>query len=240
MPSDVEPAAQPGSDALALRSVEISYRVRRADQRVVRDVSFEVTRGESFGLVGESGCGKSTIALAIVRYLARNGRVSSGTIEIDGRDVLALGKTDLRRLRARTVSMVYQEPGRALNPSITIGRQVAEVYEIAGVRRREALERAQEMLARVRISDSGGVMRRYPHQLSGGMLQRVVIAMALAAQPSLLILDEPTTALDATVEAEVLDLILALRAEFHTSLLFISHNLAVIAKMCDRVGVLYA
>ncbi|MGZ4193141.1 MAG: oligopeptide/dipeptide ABC transporter ATP-binding protein, partial [Solirubrobacteraceae bacterium] len=237
---------QPGTpdhsdaDALTLSGVDITYRVRRQDQRVVRDVSFHVARGESYGLVGESGCGKSTIALAIVRYLARNGRVSSGGIEIDGRDVLARKGEELRRLRARTVSMVYQEPGRALNPSILVGRQVAEVYEIAGLDRKVALERSQEMLAKVKISDPKGVMGRYPHQLSGGMLQRVVIAMALASEPSLLILDEPTTALDATVEAEVLDLILGLRSEFNTSLLFISHNLAVIAKMCDRVGVLYA
>jgi peptide/nickel transport system ATP-binding protein len=237
---------QPGTpergdrDALTVSDVDITYRVRRRDQRVVRDVSFHVARGESYGLVGESGCGKSTIALAIVRYLARNGRVSSGGIQIDGRDVLTLKGTELQKLRARTVSMVYQEPGRALNPSILVGRQVAEVYEIAGVGRKVALERAQEMLAKVKISDPKGVMGRYPHQLSGGMLQRVVIAMALASEPSLLILDEPTTALDATVEAEVLDLILGLRSEFKTSLLFISHNLAVIAKMCDRVGVLYA
>jgi peptide/nickel transport system ATP-binding protein len=228
------------SDALSVSHVDVSYRVHRLDQRVVRDVSFHVSRGESFGLVGESGCGKSTIALAIVRYLARNGRVSNGSIAIDGRDVLALGKSELRRLRAETVSMVYQEPGRALNPSIHVGRQVAEVYEIAGTAHKAALARAQEMLGKVRISDPAGVMERYPHQLSGGMLQRVVIAMALASEPSLLILDEPTTALDATVEAEVLDLVNALRSEFHTSLLFISHNLAVIAKMCDRVGVLYA
>ena len=166
--------------------------------------------------------------------------MSGGTIEIDGRDVLSLGRGELRRLRANEVSMVYQEPGRALNPSILVGRQVAEVYEIAGVKRSEALERAEEVLGRVQISNPAGVMKRYPHQLSGGMLQRVVIAMALAAEPSLLILDEPTTALDATVEAEVLDLIRELRSEFNTSLLFISHNLGVIAQMCDRVGVLYA
>jgi peptide/nickel transport system ATP-binding protein len=228
------------ADALSLSHVEISYTVRRRAQRVVRDVSFHVARGESFGLVGESGCGKSTIALAVVRYLARNGRVSDGTIEIDGRDVLSLNRSELRKLRAERVSMVYQEPGRALNPSILIGHQVAEVYEIAGLGHKPAMERAQEILTKVRISDPKGVMGRYPHQLSGGMLQRVVIAMALASEPSLLILDEPTTALDATVEAEVLDLIRGLRDEFHTSLLFISHNLAVIAKMCDRVGVLYA
>jgi peptide/nickel transport system ATP-binding protein len=228
------------SDALTLSHVEISYRVRRAQQRVVRDVSFNVARGESFGLVGESGCGKSTIALAIVRYLARNGSVSGGRIDIDGRDVLSLNADELRQLRARNVSMVYQEPGRALNPSILVGRQVAEVYEIAGVKHAEALDRAEEMLAKVQISNPAGVMKRYPHQLSGGMLQRAVIAMAIASEPSLLILDEPTTALDATVEAEVLDLIRGLRSEFNTSLLFISHNLGVIAQMCDRVGVLYA
>jgi len=228
------------ADALSLSHVDISYRVRRQQQRVVRDVSFHVSRGESFGLVGESGCGKSTIALAIVRYLARNGSVSDGRIEIAGRDVLSLGKGELRKLRASSVSMVYQEPGRALNPSILVGRQVAEVYEIAGVDHKSALRRAEEMLAKVRISDPAAVMHRYPHQLSGGMLQRVVIAMAIASEPALLILDEPTTALDATVEAEVLDLVKGLRTEFDTSLLFISHNLAVIAQMCDRVGVLYA
>ncbi len=239
--SDVDTATEPEvADALRLERVEIGYRVRRAQQRIVRDVSFHVARGESFGLVGESGCGKSTIALAIVRYLARNGSVTDGSIEIDGEDVLALDGEALRRLRARKVSMVYQEPGRALNPSILVGRQVAEVYRIAGADRDEAHERAQDILGRVRISDPASVMGRYPHQLSGGMLQRVVIAMALAAEPSLLILDEPTTALDATVEAEVLELIRTLRTEFHTSLLFISHNLGVIARMCDRVGVLYA
>ncbi len=241
LPETTAPLPGPESgDALTLKDVEISYRVRRRDQRVVRGVSFHVARGESFGLVGESGCGKSTIALAIVRYLARNGRVSGGSIEIGGRDVLALNKSELRKLRASSVSMVYQEPGRALNPSILVGRQVAEVYEIAGVDRKQALHRAEEILGKVRISDPAGVMGRYPHQLSGGMLQRVVIAMALASEPALLILDEPTTALDATVEAEVLDLIRGLRSEFDTSLLFISHNLAVIAQMCDRVGVLYA
>jgi len=220
--------------------VDVSYNVRGTDRLAVRDVSFQIGRSESFGLVGESGSGKTTMALAITRYLARNGRVSAGTITVNGQDVASLRRHDLRLMRARTVSMVYQEPGRALNPSIKVGRQVAEVYEIAGLSRPDAAARAEEALRKVQISDPGRVLRSYPHQLSGGMLQRVVIAMALAAEPKLLILDEPTTALDATVEAEILELVSALRAEFDTAILFISHNLAVIAKMCERVGVMYA
>jgi peptide/nickel transport system ATP-binding protein len=220
--------------------VDVTYTVRDTDRLTVRDVSFQIGPQESFGLVGESGCGKTTMALAIVRYLARNGRVSSGSITVAGQDVGSLGTDALRQLRARTISMVYQEPGRALNPSIRVGRQVAEVFEIAGLGKSEAAGRAEESLRTVQINDPGRVLQAYPHQLSGGMLQRVIIAMALATQPALLILDEPTTALDATVEAEILELVSALREEFHTAVLFISHNLAVIAKMCDRVGVMYA
>ena len=233
-------AAGAAGPALTVEHMDVTYRVRGQDRRALRDVSFQIGRNESYGLVGESGSGKSTVALALTRYLPRNGRVSSGSISINGIDPLALGEASLRELRARTVSMVYQEPGRALNPSIKVGRQIAEVYEIAGLDRKSALERSEAMLRKVQISDPGRVMDRYPHQLSGGMAQRAIIAMALAAEPSLLILDEPTTALDATVEAEVLDLVAGLRDEFDTSVLFISHNLAVIAKMCDRVGVLYA
>jgi peptide/nickel transport system ATP-binding protein len=233
------PAAEPQS-AVQVEHLDVTYRVRRQDRLALRDVSFQIARNESYGLVGESGSGKSTVALALTRYLPRNGRVSSGSIRIAGRDPLALNAAELRELRAHSVSMVYQEPGKALNPSIQVGRQVAEVYEIAGLGRAAAMERSEEILRKVQISDAGQVMQRYPHQLSGGMAQRVVIAMALAAEPELLILDEPTTALDATVEAEVLELITGLRAQLDTSLLFISHNLAVIAKMCDRVGVLYA
>ncbi|MBV9384680.1 MAG: ABC transporter ATP-binding protein [Streptosporangiaceae bacterium] len=234
--------AEPSDPAstLAVSHLDVAYRVRGQDRLALRDVSFTIARGETYGLVGESGSGKSTAALALVRYLPRNGRVSAGTITISGQDPLSMGKAALRDLRARTVSMVYQEPGRALNPSIRVGRQIAEVYELAGQDRAAARAASEEMLRKVQISDPRGVMDRYPHELSGGMAQRVVIAMALAASPSLLILDEPTTALDATVEAEVLDLLPPLREEFRTSVLFISHNLAVIAKMCDRVGVLYA
>jgi peptide/nickel transport system ATP-binding protein len=230
----------PAEPTLIVSNMDITYKVRGQDRLALRDVSFSIGRGESYGLVGESGSGKSTAALALVRYLPRNGRVSGGTIRINGRDPLAMGTAALRDLRSHTVSMVYQEPGRALNPSIRVGRQIAEVFEISGESSGAAMASAEEMLRKVQISDPGRVMGRYPHELSGGMAQRAVIAMALAKSPSLLILDEPTTALDATVEAEVLDLVAALRQEFRTSVLFISHNLAVIAKMCDRVGVLYA
>ena len=225
---------------LQVEHLEVTHRVRGDDRRALRDVSFQIGRRESYGLVGESGSGKSTVALALTRYLPRNGRVTGGRISINGQDPLAMDAEALRALRARTVSMVYQEPGKALNPSIRVGRQVAEVYEVAGLDRSAAQDKAEAMLRTVQISDPGRVMGLYPHQISGGMAQRVVVAMALAAEPSLLILDEPTTALDATVEAEVLDLVAALREDFATSVLFISHNLAVIAKMCDRVGVLYA
>ncbi|HZQ15794.1 MAG TPA: ABC transporter ATP-binding protein [Gaiellaceae bacterium] len=226
--------------ALELEDLEVVYRVRGRDRQVLRGVTLNVRRGEAYGLVGESGCGKSTAALAVVQYLPRNGRVSGGRISIDGRDVLSRSRGELRTLRANDVSMVYQNPGTALNPSIRVGRQVAEVFTVRGVARGEAVERAIDALKLVQIADPGSVMNRYPHQLSGGMQQRVVIAMALAKDPALLILDEPTTGLDATVEAEVLDLVAGLQAQLQTSVLFISHNLGVIAKMCARVGVLYA
>jgi peptide/nickel transport system ATP-binding protein len=226
--------------ALELEDLEVEYRVRGNWKRVLRGVSLHIAEGESYGLVGESGCGKSTAAFAALRYLPRNGRVSNGSVRVAGEDLLAMSDDDVRRLRVSRVSMVYQNPTSALNPTIHIGDQVAEVFTLQGVSDDEAADRAREMLEKVQISDPTGVMRRYPHQLSGGMNQRVVIAMALAKDPTLLILDEPTTGLDATVEAEVLDLVAALREEFGSSVLFISHNLDVILRMCDRVGVLYA
>src|SRR5438034_881816 len=226
--------------ALELRNLDVVYRVRGKDRQVLHDVSLTIERGRSYGLVGESGCGKSTAAHAIIRYLPRNGRVSSGSILIGARDVVDLSGAELRRLRAEDVGMVYQNPGAALNPGIRIGRQIAEVFAVRGVPGKEARLHSLEVLRTVQIADPDSVLERYPHQLSGGMQQRVIIAMALAKDPALLILDEPTTGLDATVEAEVLDLIANLQSEFETAVLFISHNLGVIAKMCERVGVLYA
>jgi peptide/nickel transport system ATP-binding protein len=228
------------TDALTIVGLTVAYRTRGRERDVLQDVSFRIRRGESYGLVGESGCGKSTVAMATLRYLARNGRVKAGRISIAGKEVHSLDAAALRELRANRISMVYQDPSRALNPSLTIARQVAEAFEASGATREDALKQTADMLRKVRIAEPERVMDSYPHQLSGGMQQRVVIAMALASKPALLILDEPTTGLDATVEAEVLDLVAQLRDEFHTAVLFISHNLAVIGRMCERVGVLYA
>lgn len=225
---------------LSFDEVEVAYTVRGIDRPVLRNVSFSVMPGESYGLVGESGCGKSTAAYAAMRYLPRNGKITSGKISFEGRDLVTTTDEEVRQLRSSAISMVYQSPIAALNPSIRVGSQIAEVFTIDGVSKADAKLRSEEALQRVQIADVGKVMRRYPHELSGGMAQRVVIAMALATNPRLLILDEPTTGLDATVEAEVLDLVRALRAEMGTSVLFISHNLGVIRSMCDRVGVLYA
>jgi peptide/nickel transport system ATP-binding protein len=226
--------------AIELEDLRVAYTVRGIDRRVLRGVSFSIGQGESYGLVGESGCGKTTAAFAIMRYLPRNATILDGSIRLNGEDMLRMSGGNVRRLHATSLSMVYQNPAAALNPSIRVGPQLTEVFQLLGLEKEEAAHRTEAMLHKVQISDPKRVLRRYPHQLSGGMQQRVVIAMALAKNPTLLILDEPTTGLDATVEAEVLDLISALRQEFGTSVLFISHNLAVIAKMCERVGVLYA
>lgn len=231
------PAPHP---VLQLDDLGVTYRVRGRDVPVLTGVNFAIAKGEAYGLVGESGSGKSTVALAVQRVLPPNGCISAGRALLNRRDIATLDKAELRSLRARDVAMVFQDPGKALNPSLTIGRQMTEVFALLGFSRREAEERSEAMLARVRISAPSRVMGSYPHQLSGGMQQRAVIAMALAKDPPLLILDEPTTGLDATIEAEVLDLVDALRHEFGASILFISHNLGAIAGLCDRVGVLYA
>ncbi len=226
--------------ALEFDDLSLAYVVRGTPRQVLRGVSFRITPGESYGLVGESGCGKSTAAYAAIRYLPRNARILGGSVHLAGRDILSLSEAELREVRAKTASIVYQDPGQALNPTIRVGPQLLEAFTVIGLDDTQARERACQILDKVQIADPDSVMSRYPHQLSGGMQQRVVIAMALACDPKLLILDEPTTGLDATVEAEVLDLVRSLRNEYGTAVLFISHNLAAIRSMCDRVGVLYA
>ncbi len=235
-----EGATATATAALAIRDLEMAYMVRGTPRAVLRGVTFEVRPGEAYGLVGESGCGKSTTAYTALRYLPSNGRILGGTIEVGGREVTAMSPRELREFRANHASMVYQDPVQAVNPVLKIGRQVAESFEVLGHSRAESMELARKALVRVHIADPDSVMDRYPHQLSGGMLQRVVIAMALASDPLLLVLDEPTTGLDATVEAEVLDLVRELRDEIGAGILLIAHNLGVIRTMCDRVGIMYA
>ena len=227
--------------ALAVKDLEMAYLVRGEPRAVLRGVTFEVRPGEAYGLVGESGCGKSTTAYAALRYLPSNGRITAGTISSGGRDLTNMGAKELQEFRATEASMVYQDPVQAINPVLKIGRQVAESFQLLGnMSKSESYDRAKEALIRVQIAAPDSVMDRYPHQLSGGMLQRVVIAMALASDPQLLVLDEPTTGLDATVESEVLDLVRHLRDETGAAILLIAHNLGVIRTMCDRVGVMYA
>ena len=233
-------AAPATTAALSVENLEVAYTVRGVDRAVLRGVSFEVAPGEAYGLVGESGCGKSTTAYAALRYLPRNGKIVSGRVLVNGDDVTGMSNAELQHFRAREASMVYQDPAQAMNPSLKIGRQLIESYTLLGRSKADAEKEALEALRRVRIADPTRVMDRYPFQLSGGMQQRVVIAMALACDPKLLVLDEPTTGLDATVEAEVLDLVRVLRQETNAAVLMIAHNLGIIRSLCDRVGVMYA
>ncbi len=226
--------------ALEVEDLHLAYTVRGVPRAVLRGVSFRVEPGEAYGLVGESGCGKSTTAYAAMRYMPSNAVIQGGRVLAGGQDVTAMSTEELRQFRAHEASMVYQDPVQAMNPALRIGVQVAECFRILGQSKAEARESAGQALRRVKIADPDRVLDRYPHQLSGGMLQRVVIAMALAGDPKLLVLDEPTTGLDATVEAEVLDLVRELRSETNAAILLIAHNLGVIRTMCDRVGVMYA
>jgi peptide/nickel transport system ATP-binding protein len=228
------------TSALRVDDLRVTYEVRGIERAVLRGVSFNIAPGEAYGLVGESGCGKSTTAYAALRYLPRNGRIVGGSVHVGDRDVTSLSDAELRKFRATEASMVYQDPAQAMNPTIRVGRQVVESFTLLGHNKADAEKLALEALRKVRIADPARVMDRYPFQLSGGMQQRVVIAMALACNPKLLVLDEPTTGLDATVEAEVLDLVRMLRQESDAAVLMIAHNLGIIRALCDRVGVMYA
>jgi oligopeptide/dipeptide ABC transporter ATP-binding protein len=207
----------------------------------VDDVTFEVRAGETLGLVGESGSGKSVTALSIMRLVQPPGRVASGRIVFKGRDLLTLPEPEMRAVRGADVALIFQEPMTALNPVFTVGDQVAETLRVHGrAGRRDAWTRAVELLQAVRIPDAAARVRDYPHQLSGGMRQRVLIAMAIACNPSLVIADEPTTALDVTIQAQILDLLREMKTRFNLSLLLITHDLGVIAETADRVAVMYA
>ncbi|MBL8710721.1 MAG: ABC transporter ATP-binding protein [Rhodospirillaceae bacterium] len=238
-PSDQAPGAR--KPILELRNVSISYFVRAGELKVVPDISLTLYEGEALGLVGESGCGKSTVAFAIMKYLGGAGRLTGGQILFEGRDMTKMSDEELRKIRGGRMAMVYQDPMSSLNPVIPIGKQLMEVPIIhSGVGTAEAEKRAVQMLREVNLPDPESMMTRYPHQLSGGQQQRVVIAMALMAEPSLLVMDEPTTGLDVTVEAAVLDLVAQLRKKHNSAIVFISHNLGTVVRICDRIGVMYA
>ncbi|MEQ8815224.1 MAG: ABC transporter ATP-binding protein [Thalassobaculum sp.] len=226
---------------LEIENLCISYFTRAGEIPAVADFNLTVYEGESIGLVGESGCGKSTVAMAIMRYLGSNGGIVGGSIKFKGRDITHLSDEELRKMRGSEVAMIYQEPMAALNPSLTIGAQLMEVPLIhEGVSEQEAYERSRQMLADVKLPDPDRVMAAYPHQISGGQQQRVVIAMALLSKPALLLLDEPTTALDVTVEAGIIELIAEIAQKFGTAQLFISHNLGLVRETCDRICVMYS
>jgi oligopeptide/dipeptide ABC transporter ATP-binding protein len=217
---------------------------RRPDGRelaAVDDVSFAVRRGETLGLVGESGSGKSVTALSIVRLIAPPGRVASGRVTLEDVDLFSLDERAMQRVRGRRIGFVFQEPMVALDPVYTIGQQIAETLRVHDpARGTAARKRAIELLDAVRVPDPARRADEYPHQLSGGLRQRAMIALALCAEPSLLIADEPTTALDVTVQAEILDLLREMRRAFNLSLLLITHDLGVVSEMADRVAVMYA
>ena len=226
---------------LECKNLCISYFTRAGEIPAVVDFNLTVMPGEAVGIVGESGCGKSTVALAIMQYLGKSGRIMSGEIRFKGRDMNTMSEKELRQLRGSQIAMVYQEPMASLNPSMLIARQLMEVPRFHdNCSERQAYARALEMLGSVRLPDPKRIMESYPHQISGGQQQRVVIAMALLSNPALLLLDEPTTALDVTVQAQVLNLLREIRDSHATAILFITHDLGVVAELCDWVYVIYA
>jgi peptide/nickel transport system ATP-binding protein len=229
------------ANVLSIENLAITYTTRRGDVKAVRDVSLQIDQGEAVALVGESGCGKSTVAFATLGYLESNARIASGRVLFKGEDLLTMTQKRLESLRGREIAMVYQDPMTTLNPSFRIGDQLMEVLiHHERLSSQAARARSVEMLEKMSLPDAASVMERYPHQISGGQQQRVVIAMTLLCRPALVVMDEPTTALDVTVEAAILDHVRMLRSEFNTAILYITHNLGVVARFCDRVSVMYA
>jgi oligopeptide/dipeptide ABC transporter ATP-binding protein len=245
-------AARPGIDGseiaaaapplLCVRDLRTEFQTDQGVVRAVDGVSFDVGRGQIVGVVGESGCGKSVTALSILGLLPRpRGRIVGGSIQLDGRELAGLPERDLLQIRGARIAMIFQDPMSSLNPYLSVGEQIAEVIELhLGLSRRLAWQRAVELLERVNIPDPARRAESFPHELSGGMRQRAMIAMALSCEPALLIADEPTTALDVTVQAQILSLLLDLRDERGLSILLITHDLGVIASSCDHVLVMYA
>jgi oligopeptide/dipeptide ABC transporter ATP-binding protein len=228
------------TETLRVRDLSVSYDTRQGSLQALRGVSLDVQAGQIVGVVGESGCGKSTLISALMRLLPENAHVTDGRIELDGEDILTARPRRLRAMRGREISVVFQDPMTSLNPVLSIGRQMRDIQYREGISTAEKDRRAAAMLGRVGLPDPEAKLRTYPHELSGGMRQRVAIAMATLMHPKLLIADEPTTALDATLEVQIIALLQAIQAEIGCAILFISHHLGVIAELCDRVVVMYA
>jgi len=227
---------------LEVRNLVTAFRTDEGPVRALDDVSFRVDAGKTLGIVGESGCGKTVAALSIMRLLPEaTGSIEAGSILLSGRNLLELPEREMRRMRGNNISMIFQEPMTALNPVVSVGKQIMEVFRIhRGYTRRQAREAAVDALATVRIPEPRRRVDEYPFQMSGGMRQRVMIAMALACEPRILIADEPTTALDVTIQAQILHLMRQLQEKHGTSILFITHDLGVVAEMADDVIIMYA
>ena len=233
--------SDPTAPLLEVSGLTTVFETREGTAPAVQEASFRLHRGETLGLVGESGCGKTVTALSIMRLIRPPGRIAAGSVRFDGRDLLTLPEREMRDIRGNRISMIFQEPSASLNPVFTIGSQITEVYlHHKNMDRKEAAMRSADMLRHVGLPDAERLMAAYPHQLSGGMRQRALIAMSLACIPDIVIADEPTTAIDVTVQAQILDLMRQLKRDFGMAVLLISHDLAVVADMCDRVAMMYA
>lgn len=229
-----------GDVVLDVRDLRVVFDTRRGRARAVDGVTLTLRAGETLGLVGESGCGKTVTALSLMRSVPSPGIIDGGSVSFEGRDLLTMPEAQVAKLRGRRIALIPQDPLTALNPVMTVGAHITEVLEVhLGVRGAPALDRAADLMARVGIPEPRRRLDSYPHQLSGGMRQRVMIALAIACQPAVLIADEPTTALDATVQAQILELLDELKHETGMSLLLITHNLGIVAGHCDRVAVMY-
>ncbi len=241
-PSTAAPAVPASGDRLLdVRGLRTSFHTRHGLVRAVTGVDFHVDRGEILGLVGESRCGKSVTSMSILRLVATPGTIDAGEVLFDGQDLLQLSDDQIRRIRGDRIAMIFQQPQSSLNPVMDVGDQIGEVLELhRGMKRAAARGRALELMRMVGIPDPARRLSNYPHEMSGGMAQRVMIAMALACEPELLIADEPTTALDVTIQAQILDLMRTLQRETGTAIVLITHDLGVVAEMCDRVAVMYA
>ncbi|KEO84863.1 ABC transporter ATP-binding protein [Tumebacillus flagellatus] len=229
------------STILEIQNLKTQFHGENRVIPAVDGISFSLQKGETLGVVGESGCGKSVTSLSIMRLLAKGAKIAEGRIHFNGRDLLSLSEAQMRSVRGNEIAMIFQEPMTSLNPVYTIGKQLSEMTMLhRGYSKKQALDHAVEMLKKVNIPRPEKIVHEYPHQLSGGMRQRVMIAMAMSCDPDVLIADEPTTALDVTIQAQILDLMRDLRDRQSTSILLITHDLGVVAEMCDRVIVMYA